>query len=74
MSGKHKELMALGVGIASRCDGCIAFHTHEALAHGATPEEITETIRIAISMGGWPALVYAAHALEAQERFEAKPS
>jgi AhpD family alkylhydroperoxidase len=71
LSEKQKELIALGIGIASRCDGCIAFHTHESLANGATPEEITETIGVAISMGGGPALVYAAHALEALEQFEA---
>ena len=71
LNEKHKELIALGIGIASRCDGCLAFHTHEALAHGATPEEITEAIGVAVSMGGGPALMYAAHALEALEQFEA---
>ena len=73
LSPKHKELIALGIGVASRCDGCIAFHTHEALAHGATREEISETLGVAISMGGGPALMYAAHALEALEEFEAEP-
>lgn len=72
ISAKHKELMALGIGIASRCDGCIAFHTHEALTHGATREEISETIGVAISMGGGPALMYAAHALEALGQFESE--
>jgi len=70
---KQKELIALGIGIAARCDGCIAFHTHEALANGATREEISETIGIAVSMGGGPALMYAAHALEALHQFEAPP-
>ena len=73
LSEKHKELIALGIGVASRCDGCIAFHTHEALAHGATREEISETLGVAISMGGGPALMYAAHALEALGEFEAEP-
>ena len=67
---KEKELIALGIGIAVRCDGCIAFHTHEALANGASPEEVSETIGVAISMGGGPALMYAAHALEALEQFQ----
>jgi AhpD family alkylhydroperoxidase len=71
ISEKHKELIALGIGIASRCDGCIAFHTHEALANGATCDEINETIAVAISMGGGPALMYAAHAIEALEQFQA---
>jgi len=67
---KEKELIALGIGITSRCDGCITFHTHEALVHGATTEEINETIAVAISMGGGPALMYAAHAVEALEQFQ----
>jgi AhpD family alkylhydroperoxidase len=74
LSEKHKELMSLGIGIAIRCDGCIAFHTHEALANGATVEEISETIGVAIAMGGGPALMYAAHALEALEQFQAQAS
>ena len=72
LSEKHKELIALGIGIASRCDGCIAFHTHESLANGATREEINETIGVAVSMGGGPALMYAAHAIEALAQFEAE--
>ncbi len=47
---KQKELIALGIGIASRCDGCIALYTHEALPHGSTAEEIPETTGVAISM------------------------
>ena len=72
LSEKQKELIALGIGIAVQCDGCIAFHTHEALGHGATREEIDETIGVAISMGGGPALMYAAHAVEARKQFEAE--
>ncbi|MGO8671044.1 MAG: carboxymuconolactone decarboxylase family protein [Capsulimonadaceae bacterium] len=67
---KQKELMALGIGIASRCDGCIAFHMHEALANGASLEEIEETIGVAVLMGGGPVLMYGLHALEAMEQFQ----
>lgn len=66
---KYKELIALGISIGARCDECIAFHTHEALANGATAEEITETLNVAIQMGGGPSIMYAAHALEALEQF-----
>lgn len=69
LNENQKELTALGIGIASRCDGYIAFHTHEALAQGASAEKITETIGVAISMGGGPALMYAAHAMEALKQF-----
>ncbi|MEO6908704.1 MAG: carboxymuconolactone decarboxylase family protein [Abditibacteriaceae bacterium] len=69
MTTKQKELIALGIGICTRCEDCIAFHTYEALAHGATFEEIIECIGVAIQMGGGPAVMYAAHALEALEQF-----
>jgi AhpD family alkylhydroperoxidase len=65
-----KELIALGIAIAVRCEGCIAFHVHDALVNGATPEEILETIGVAICMGGGPALVYGCEAMEALEQFK----
>jgi len=43
-------LVALAVGVAVRCDGCIAYHVHDALA-GATREEIVEAVGVAIFMG-----------------------
>lgn len=36
LTAKHKELIALGIAIALRCDPCIAFHVREALSDGAT--------------------------------------
>ncbi|GAB4455608.1 MAG: carboxymuconolactone decarboxylase family protein [Armatimonadaceae bacterium] len=69
LSIKHKELQALAISIAVRCDGCIAAHVSGALRHGATPEEIAETIGVAINMGGGPSTVYGAHAWAAMEQF-----
>lgn len=71
LSPKMKELIALGMAITSRCEGCIAYHVHDALRAGATRQEITETIGVAITMGGGPALIYGAEALEAVGQFEA---
>lgn len=68
---KTKELMALAVGITSHCDGCVAYHIKEAHQHGATREEVTETIGLAIYMGGGPAAVYGAEALSAYDQFNA---
>ena len=62
---KTKELIALAIGIAGRCDGCIGFHTEAALRHGATRDEIVETIGVAVYMGGGPSFVYGAQALTA---------
>ncbi len=71
LSRKTKELMALAVSIAVRCEGCIAYHTHDAITAGATRQELLETIGVAIMMGGGPAAMYAGHALDAIEQFMA---
>lgn len=69
LSSKTKELIALGIAITVRCDGCISYHVHEALNTGATSQEIVETIGVAVLMGGGPAVVYGSEALEALEQF-----
>ena len=69
LSAKVKELMALAVSIAVRCEGCIAYHVHDAIAAGATRQELLETIGVGLLMGGGPGSIYAAHALDAIEQF-----
>lgn len=69
LSGKHKELIALGIAICVRCAGCIVCHVHDALNAGATAKEIEETVGVAILMGGGPSIVYGSEALEALEEF-----
>ncbi len=74
LSRKVKELMALAISIAVGCEGCIAYHTHDAVAAGAAREELLETIAVALLMGGGPASIYATHALEAAHQFLAEAS
>lgn len=62
---KTKELIALAIGVAVRCDDCIAFHAKECVAAGASREEVLETLGMAVYMGGGPSVMYSAHALEA---------
>jgi AhpD family alkylhydroperoxidase len=66
---RTKELIALGIAITIRCQGCIAFHVKDALDAGATPAEIEETIGVAICMGGGPSIVYGVEAAEALTQF-----
>jgi AhpD family alkylhydroperoxidase len=73
LSTKVKELIALAIGITVRCNGCIAFHVHDALKAGASRGEILETIGVAILMGGGPSVVYGAEALTALDQVEAVP-
>ncbi|WP_068085045.1 carboxymuconolactone decarboxylase family protein [Polycladidibacter stylochi] len=69
LDSKTKELMALAVGIAARCDACLGYHTKAAVKYGATREEIMETISVAVYMGGGPSLMYGAEALSAFDEF-----
>ena len=71
---KTKELIALAIAVTLRCDGCIAFHTHDALQAGATREEVMEALGVAVLMGGGPSVMYATHVVEAVEQFtDGKP-
>jgi len=71
LDAKTKELIALGISVAVRCDDCIAFHVKAAVDRGATREEILETLGMAIYMGAGPSAMYASHALGAYTQFAA---
>jgi AhpD family alkylhydroperoxidase len=62
---KTKELIALALSVAVRCDPCIGFHTQALAKLGATRQEVDETLGVAIYMGGGPSLMYAASAVKA---------
>ena len=68
---KTKELIALGISVAIRCDDCIGFHAKAAVEQGATREEVLETLGMAIYMGAGPSAMYASHAIEAFDQFSA---
>ena len=62
---KTKELIALALGVAARCDGCIGSHAQILVKLGAKREEVLEALGMAIYMGGGPSAVYASYALSA---------
>lgn len=66
---KTKEFIALGIGVSTRCDGCIGFHAKALKELGATREEVAEVLAMAIYMGGGPSVMYAADALRAYDQF-----
>ncbi|MGB9042577.1 MAG: carboxymuconolactone decarboxylase family protein [Pseudolabrys sp.] len=70
LDGKTKELIALGISVAIRCDDCIAFHAKAALKQGASRDEVMEALGMAIYMGAGPSVMYATHALDAFMQFE----
>lgn len=66
---KTKEMLAIALAVAARCDGCIGFHSQSLVKLGVSRQELLETLSMAIYMGGGPSLMYAAEALEAFEQF-----
>jgi AhpD family alkylhydroperoxidase len=64
---KTKELIALALSVAVRCDPCIGFHTQALARLGATRQEVDETLGVAVYMGGGPSLMYAASAIKAYD-------
>jgi len=69
LDAKTKELIALALGVAARCDPCIGFHAQALVKLGATRQEIDETLGVTTYMGGGPSLMYAANAIAAFDEF-----
>ena len=66
---KTKELIAIGISVAIRCDGCIGFHVKALVRLGVTREELNQALGMAIYLGGGPALMYSANVLAAFDEF-----
>ena len=66
---KTKELIALALSVAARCDPCIGFHAQALAKLGGTRQEVDEMLGVATYMGGGPSLMYAANARAAFDEF-----
>jgi AhpD family alkylhydroperoxidase len=67
IGAKHKELIALAIGITQHCSGCIGFHVKALHKLQCTRAELDEMLSVCVYMGGGPALMYAAEAIAAWE-------
>ena len=72
LTTKEKELIVLGISIATHCEPCILVHMEKALVAGATRAEILEACGIAIAMGGGPAMAYVPYVLKYLEEHSAE--
>jgi AhpD family alkylhydroperoxidase len=52
LNEKTKELIGLSSSMVLRCDDCVKYHIGQAIASGATEQEIIETLEIALVIGG----------------------
>lgn len=71
ISAKHKELMALAIGITQHCSGCIGFHVKALQKLQCTRVELDEMLSVCVYMGGGPALMYAAETVKAWDAMAA---
>jgi AhpD family alkylhydroperoxidase len=55
---KEKELIAVGIAVATHCVPCIRLHTQAAVSYGASKEEILEAASVAVLMAGGPAYTH----------------
>jgi AhpD family alkylhydroperoxidase len=62
---KQKELIALAIGVAVRCEPCINLHVQKCLDAGASEEEILEAASVAVMMQGGPSFTYLPKVLDA---------
>jgi AhpD family alkylhydroperoxidase len=69
LSRKEKELIAVSISLAKRCERCIAYHVRSALAVKATRQEILEACFVAVIMEGGPALAHIGVVMDAIEAF-----
>ncbi|ABA81724.1 carboxymuconolactone decarboxylase family protein [Rhodobacter sphaeroides] len=60
---KEKECVALGMALVQRCEPCILLHVEALMKAGASREELSDVLAMAIQMSGGPGLMYAAKAL-----------
>ena len=69
---KTKELISIALSVKSQCPYCIAYHVKNAIAEGATREEIIEASMVAALMGGGPSVAYMKYVFDACDEFGAK--
>lgn len=75
LDAKTKELIALGIAVSLRCDGCIAAHARGAAKAGASREEAAEALGVAVLLNGGPGTVYGPRAFDAFIEFaDARPA
>lgn len=70
LSVKHKELIALAIGVASRCEPCIYAHVEKCLKAGATDREVMDAAGVAVMMGGGPTYTYTTVVAAALKHWE----
>ncbi len=67
---REKELVAIGIAVASQCEPCIILHVQKCLDAGASREEILEASGVAVMMSGGPAYTHIPMVIEAIDELQ----
>jgi AhpD family alkylhydroperoxidase len=73
LSVREKELIAFGIGLASRCTPCINLHIRGCLDAGASREQVIEAAGVAVMMQGGPAFTHVPEVLATLDHLQ-KPA
>jgi AhpD family alkylhydroperoxidase len=68
LSGKVKELIAIGAAHITRCPYCINSHVQKAKKAGATDEEIAEAVFVGIAMSAGAAVAHSCIAVDSMKK------
>jgi AhpD family alkylhydroperoxidase len=68
LTTRSKELIGVGIAVATHCESCMQWHIEQAGEAGATQKEVFEAVEVAMEMRGGKATVSARFALEVMER------
>ena len=67
---KEKELIAIGISVATNCESCMEWHIKQALDDGSSQDEILEAVEVGIEMSGGPGTVAARFAMNVLEYYK----
>lgn len=67
LSVREKELIALAIGMAVRCEPCVYAHAEKAVKAGATREQLLEVAGVVVVMQGGPGYVHVPELIDAME-------
>ncbi|MFG0305795.1 MAG: carboxymuconolactone decarboxylase family protein [Phycisphaerales bacterium JB040] len=67
LSVREKELIAIAIGMAVRCEPCVFAHVEKAVHAGATREQLLELAGVVVTMQGGPGYVHVPELLDAME-------
>lgn len=65
LSLREKELIAVAIGLALRCEPCVFAHVEKAVQAGATREQLLETAGVVVAMQGGPGYVHVPELIDA---------